>query len=55
MESNPIQMVDATNVLVKPLTLDHVMYQLYGGKLRKGAQLARLAETSKPLVSSRSL
>ena len=52
MESNPIQVVDATNVLVKPLALDHMMYQLYGGKLREGAQLTRLAENSKPLVSS---
>jgi len=52
LEGNPIQVVNASQVLVKPLPLDHVMYKLYGGTLREQAQIAQLAETSKPLVSS---
>lgn len=52
LEGNPIQVVNASQVLVHPLPLDHVMYKLYGGKLREQAQIAQLAETSKPSVSS---
>ena len=51
LSSNPIQVVDATNVLVKALPLDHVMYQLYGGNLRESAQQARLRELSQPIPS----
>lgn len=54
LQSNPIQVVDASRVLVKPLSLNHVMYKFYGGRLREDAQIERLAETSKPLVKSRS-
>ena len=52
LEGNPIQVVNASQVLVKPLPLDHVMYKLYGGTLREQAQIAQLAENSKPLISS---
>ena len=48
---NPIQVVDASKVLIKPLSLNHVMYKFYGGGLREDAQIERLAETSKPLVA----
>lgn len=48
---NPIQVVDASKVLVKPLSLNHVMYKFYGGGLREDAQIERLAESSKPLVA----
>ena len=48
---NPIQVVDASKVLVKPLSLNHVMYKFYGGGLREDAQIERLAETSKPLAA----
>ena len=41
---NPIQVIDASNSIVKPLPLDHVMYKFYGGKLRKAAQIDRLNE-----------
>ena len=51
LEEDPIQVVDATNVLVKALPLDHVMYQLYGGNLRESAQQARLRELSQPIPS----
>lgn len=34
LEYNPIQIVYATQMLVKGLPLDQVMYKLYGGKLR---------------------
>lgn len=49
---NPIQVVDASKVLIKPLSLNHVMYKFYGGGLREDAQIERLAESSKPLVAS---
>ncbi len=48
---NPIQVVDASKVLAKPLSLNHVMYKFYGGGLREDAQIERLAETSKPLAA----
>ena len=48
---NPIQVVDASKVLVKPLSLKHIMYKFYGGGLREDAQIERLAETSKPLAA----
>lgn len=51
LEEDPIQVVDATNVLVKALPLDQVMYQLYGGNLRESAQHARLRELSQPIPS----
>ena len=54
LQSNPIQVVDASKMLVKPLSLNHVMYRFYGGRLREDAQIERLAETSMPLVNSRS-
>ena len=41
---NPVQVIDASNSIVKPLPLDHVMYKFYGGKLRKAAQIDRLNE-----------
>ena len=52
LQSNPIQVVDASKVLVKPLSLNHVMYKFYGGGVREDAQIERLAETSKPLAAS---
>ena len=52
LEYNPIQVIDGALTILKPLPLDHVMYKLYGGNLREGAQWARLAETSTPLTSS---
>lgn len=48
---NPIQVVDASKVLVKPLSLNHVMHKFYGGGLREDAQIDRLAESSKPLTA----
>ena len=52
LEYNPIQVIDTALTIMKPLPLDHVMYKLYGGNLREGAQWARLAETNTPLTSS---
>ena len=52
LQYNPIQVIDASLTVTKPLPLEHVMYNLYGGNLREGAQLARLIETSTPLASS---
>ncbi len=51
LQLNPIQVVDASKVLINPLSLNHVMYKFYGGGLREDAQIERLAETSKPLVA----
>ena len=55
LESNSIQVVDASQMLVKPLPLDHVMYTLYGGQMRESAQQARLAELSQPIPSDSSV
>ncbi len=44
IEFNPIQVIDATPSIVQPLSLDHVMYKLYGGALRETTQIARLNE-----------
>ena len=52
LEYNPIQVIDAALTIMKPLPIADVMYRLYGGNLREGAQLGRLAETSTPLTSS---
>lgn len=51
LQYNPIQVVDASLTITKPLPLDHVMYNLYGGLLRERSQLAKLIETSIPLAS----
>jgi hypothetical protein len=53
--SNPIQVIDASNSIMKPLSLDHVMYKFYGGALRDAAQLERLnllSETALPYGDS---
>jgi hypothetical protein len=42
LEFSPIQVIDASAVLVKPLPLDYVMYKRFGGHLRENAQQARL-------------
>ncbi|MDE0300434.1 MAG: hypothetical protein OXN17_17485 [Candidatus Poribacteria bacterium] len=39
---NPIQVINASNSIVKPLPLDHVMYKFYGGTLREALQIERL-------------
>ena len=39
---NPIQVINASNSIVKPLPLDHVMYKFYGGPLREALQIDRL-------------
>jgi len=39
---NPIQVINASNSIVKPLPLDHVMYKFYGGTLREALQIDRL-------------
>ncbi|MDE0184279.1 MAG: hypothetical protein OXP71_02345 [Candidatus Poribacteria bacterium] len=48
---NPIQVVDASKILIQPLSLNQVMYKFYGGGLREDAQIERLAESSKPLAA----
>ena len=52
LESNPIQLIDPSKVIVKPLPLDHVMYKFYGGKLREAAQIERLTEPLSSYESS---
>ena len=42
LNANPIQVINAENALKHILTLDHVMYKLYGGHLRELAQVSRL-------------
>ena len=44
--SSPIQVVDASNSIIKPLSLDHVMYKFFGGALRDVAQISRLNRLS---------
>ena len=46
LDLNPIQVINASNSIIKPLPLDHVMYKFYGGTLRELAQINRL---SRPL------
>ena len=46
LDLNPIQVINASNLIIKPLPLDHVMYKFYGGTLREIAQINRL---SRPL------
>lgn len=47
--ANPIQVIGPSQMLVKELPLEHVRYKLYGGRLRRSAQLSRLDELSEPL------
>ncbi len=49
LEDNPIQVVGPSQMLVQELPLEHVMYKLYGGKLRAVAQSGRLADLSEPV------
>ena len=44
LEWNPIQVINDTPSVVQPLPLEHVMYKLYGGRMRQRAQIARLDE-----------
>ena len=39
---NPIQVINASISIVKPLPLDQVMYKFYGGPLREALQIDRL-------------
>jgi hypothetical protein len=50
LQYDPIQVIDGSLTITKPLSIRHVMYRLYGGDLREDAQLSRLAQ--KPLTSS---
>ena len=52
VQTDPIQMIDPAQMLVKELPLEHVMYKLYGGRMREAAQLGRLAELSEPVPVS---
>ena len=49
LETNPIQMIGPSHMLAKEFPLEHVRYKLYGGEMREGAQLGRLAELSEPV------
>ena len=49
LDFNPIQVIGQSQILVRELPLEHVMYKLHGGRLREAAQLGRLAELSKPI------
>lgn len=49
LEANPIQVIGPSQMLVKELPLEHVIYKLYGGELRTAAQLRRLAELREPV------
>ena len=51
LETNPIQMIGPSNMLAKEFPLEHVMYKLYGGEMRKMSQLGRLEELSEPVPS----
>ena len=46
---NPIQVIGPSQTLARELPLEHVMYKLYGGRLREATQLERLAELSEPV------
>ena len=48
LDVNPIQVIDASNSIVKSLPLDTVMYKFYGGNLRQLAQVDRL--NTPPLI-----
>ena len=50
LESNPIQVIDAAQNLLKPLTVEHAMYKFYGGAMFEQAQLNRLTS---PMPDSR--
>ena len=54
LEDNPIQVIGPSQMLVQELPLEHVLYKLYGGKLRIVAQSGRLADLSEsvPVGSS---
>ena len=47
--SNLIQVIGPSQILARELPLEHVMYKLYGGRLREAAQLGRLAELGEPV------
>ena len=52
LEASPIQVIGPSRMLVRELPLDHVMYKIYGGRLREAAQLRRLDELSEPVPVS---
>lgn len=55
LEESPIQVIDASKTLVKQLPLNHVMYNLYGGKLRDRELETKLAELRQPAPGSSSV
>ena len=55
LEENPIQVIGPSQMLVQELPLEHVMYKLYGGKLRAVGQSRRLVELSEPVPAGSSI
>jgi hypothetical protein len=51
LEFNPIQVVDASQMLAKPLSQSHVMFKLHGGKWQEKVHQERLVELSQPVAT----
>lgn len=49
---DPIQMIDTSLTLSKKLTLNEVIFNLYGGRLHESSQLSMLKELNKPIPTS---
>ena len=49
LQASPIQIIGPAQMLIKELPLEHVMYKLYGGRMREAVQLGRLVELSEPV------
>ena len=55
LQANPIQVIGPSQMLMKELPLEHVRYKLYGGQLRRAAQLNRLDKLDEPLPDASTL
>ncbi|MCE2399506.1 hypothetical protein J4G08_01320 [Candidatus Poribacteria bacterium] len=49
LDSDPIQLIDASQTLAKKLTHQEVIFRLYGGRMRQSSQLRRLRELKRPM------
>ena len=52
LDTDPIQMIDASQTLTKKLTREEVIFKLYGGRMREASQLGMLEELNKPIRTS---
>ena len=49
VNTDPIQMIDASKTLAKKMTREEVIFKLYGGRMRRTSQLESLEELKQPV------